>query len=380
MTRWAVSVAGSIVIASAAAIGPGGTAQAQVATWIIPRAISLPSAPGSASAQAGRSQATVTWVQGPSSADQHPITGYLVTALFEGGTSGPTCTAAATATSCVVTEIGGTVTFTVQATSEGGVGPAATTAPILVTNQDPPPSPLSVTAKAGRNPGEALVTWKPGKPSTSQSAASWHLVKAVVQGSNAPGGDLGCNYVDTPASSCTVTGLSPGVTYRFAVTAGSASGESVAKESPTIRIQPVAIPGTVQVVTCLGSEMERQPVRTVKPTQVILDCDAYGPQYGAPQVRTIDRITWSNWTKNSARGQGILHWPTSTQCPAGVPAATCAVAYTDYPVAIQLANPQPLNKARTKYTFTAVGLFPSGTGPAGCQTSCWVIPPRIAYA
>ena len=379
MTRWTVSVAGSLVIAAGASIGSLGAAHAQALTWSIPRAMSLPPAPASASAQAGRSQATVTWVPVPSSADQYPITGYLVTALLAGGATGPTCTAAATANSCVVTGIGGTVTFTVQATSDGGVGPAATTSQVLVTNQDPPPSPVSVTAKAGRNPGEAVVSWKPGKPSASQSTAIWHLVTAVVQGANAPGGDLGCSYVDVPATTCTVTGLSPGATYRFSVVAGSASGESVGKESPSLRIKPISIPGTVQVVMCAGSEMEEEPVRTVRPQQVILDCDAYGPQYGAPQVRRADQITWSNWTKSTALGQGTLHWPTGTPCQAGVPAANCGVSYVDYPVTIRLANPQPLNKARTTYAFTAVGLFPSGTGPAGCESSCWTIPPRTAY-
>lgn len=379
VSRGTVRAAASVALIAAVTIGSFGVAQAQVATGSSPRALSLPSAPASASAQAGRSQATVTWVLVPASAEAYPITGYLVTAMLAGGATGPTCTAAATANSCVVTGIGGTVSFTVQATSDGGAGPAATTSQVLVTDQDPPPPPVSVTAKAGRDPGEAVVTWKPGKSVADQSSASWHLVTAVVQGVNAPGGNLGCSYVDVPATACTITGLSPGATYRFAVIAGSASGESAAMESTPVRIKRISIPGTVQVKMCAGSELELEPVRTVKPTQVILDCDAYGPQYGAPQVRHVDQITWSTWTKTSAQGKGTLHWPISTPCQAGVPAANCGVTYVDYPVTIRLANPQPVNKARTAYTFTAVGLFPSGTGPPGCETSCWTIPPRIAY-
>ncbi|MFM7145126.1 MAG: hypothetical protein ACKOW5_02190 [Actinomycetales bacterium] len=118
---------------------------------------------------------------------------------------------------------------------------------------------------------------------------------------------------------------------------------------------------------------------SVRPMQVILDCDAYGPQYGAPLVRTIDGITWSSWAKTQATGAGILHWPTAVPCTQGQPLNNCGVTVTDYPVTIKLRNPQALNKSRSTFTFTEVGLFPSTPGPQDCQSSCWSVPPRVAY-
>lgn len=253
-------------------------------------------------------------------------------------------------------------------------------APARAEAPPPPPQPVLVTAKAGGKPGTAIVRWQPGTPVGDQPAASSHLVTAVPEGFDGPVGLPGCGYVDAPARSCTVAGLRPGAEYRFAVVAGDVSGESPATQSAAVRIPRWSVGGTVQAVLCSGSELEREPVRQVRPGQVILDCDAYGPQYGTPLVRSVDGIAWTRWSSAAATGTGVLHWPTAVPCTQGEPVAGCGQVVADYPVRIELRNPQPIGRSGKRFAFAEVGLYPVGAGPTGCESSCWVIPPRIAYA
>ena len=188
-----------------------------------------------------------------------------------------------------------------------------------------------------------------------------------------------CGYVDMPKASCVLSGLRPGASYRFRVIAVSVAGESAPAESAPLTTPAIRIPGTVQAMLCAGSELEKEPVRLVRPTRVILDCDAYSPQYGAPLIRYVDDITWSAWTKRGATGVGMLRWPTAIACESGEAAANCGQTVTDYPVTIELRNPQPMSESRKRYSFTEVGLYPTGPGPVSCERTCWVAPPRLAY-
>jgi hypothetical protein len=239
--------------------------------------------------------------------------------------------------------------------------------------------PTSVIARAGGKPGEAIISWKPARPNADQAAATWHVVTAVAEGVDAPIGQPACSYVKVPARSCTVTGLRPGTSYRFSVVASNDGGEGPAKDSAALRIKPWHVAGPVKAVMCSGSELETEPVRTVRPEQVILDCEVSGPQYGAALIRRVDQITWSTWTTARATGVGTMHWPTAVPCQAGVPASNCGEVDASYPVRIELRNPQPQGKSRTGFRFTEVGLYPSGAAPSPCETSCWFVPAPIAY-
>lgn len=253
-------------------------------------------------------------------------------------------------------------------------------APAQAEAPPPPPRPVLVVAKAGSTPGTAIVSWQPGTPVGAEPAASSHLVTAIPEGFDGPVGLPGCGYVDAPARTCTVTGLRSGAEYRFAVIAVDVSGESPATQSAALRIPRSRVRGSVQAVLCSGSELEQEPVRQVRPGQVILDCDSYGPQYGAPLVRSVDGIAWTRWSSTAATGTGVLHWPTQVPCTQGEPVASCGQVITDYPVRIELRNPQPIGRSGKRFTFTEVGLYPVGAGPSECASSCWVIPPRLAYA
>lgn len=342
-------------------------------------ALTPPPAPTSVAVTPGKSQATISWTAGVVTADSAPVTGFVVTAILAGGASGPTCATPATETTCTIVGIGGTVQFTVQATSDAGSSAVTTSQQLVITDKWAPPSPVKVQAKIGARPGEAVVTWQPGTAAADDSTPDYFLVSASPTRGQGPLGTPSCGYVDPSKTRCTLTGLAPNTGYRFSVTAGSLSGESQPAISKPITIPGWSVTTPVQAVLCSGSELETPDDPTVRPTQVIIDCDAYGPQYGAPLVRTIDGITWSRWTTVRASGRGVLHWPTAVPCTQGQPLSNCGVTVTDYPVTIRLQNPQPLNAARTRFTFTEVGLFPTATGPQDCQTSCWIVPPRVAY-
>lgn len=338
-----------------------------------------PSAPIVVEVTPGKSRATVSWTPGTVTADNAPVTGFVVTAILAGGQIGPTCVTPTNQTTCTITGIGGTVHFTVQATSDSGASPVAISQQVLVTDQLPPAAPVNIRARPGSRPGDFVVRWQPGRASGDQSAPEYFLVTASPTNGQGPVGTPSCDYVDSSKSQCTLTHLAPDTRYQFTVTAGSSSGESEPATSRAVTVPGWRVSTPVQAVLCSGSELEKVPFRVVRPTQVILDCDVYGPQYGAPLVRTIDDIAWSSWTRTQATGQGILHWPTAVPCTQGQHLINCGVTVTDYPVTITLQNPQALNRSRSRFTFTEVGLFPAMAGPAECQTSCWLVPPRWAY-
>ena len=343
------------------------------------QALTVPTAPNLISVTPGKSQVVVTWSAGPVTAETAAVTGYLVSVTFAGGAPGPTCNVPATATSCTVTGLGGTVYITVQATSEAGSSALSKGETVVVTDKWPPPTPLNVQARVGSRPGEAIVTWRSGTPETDQSSADAYIVTATPANGSGATAQPRCGDADASTARCTVTGLAPSTRYRFSVVAVSLSGESEPATTTPLLIPGWAIRPPVRAILCSGSELEKPNTRPVRPAEVIVDCDAYGPQYGAPLVRTVDGISWSSWAKTQATGTGTLHWPTAIPCTQGQPAHNCGVTVTDYPVTIQLRNPQPLNAARSRFTFTEVGLFPTDAGPQECQSSCWVVPPRIAY-
>ncbi len=342
-------------------------------------ALAPPVAPTAVVVTPGKSQATVSWTPAAVTADTAPATGFVATAILAGGQIGPTCVTPATQTTCTIIGIGGTVKVTVQAMSDAGPSAVATSEQVLVTDKWAPASPARVQVSIGTNPGEAVVSWRPGTVGTDQSSPTYFWVSATPTNGQGPTGAPNCGYVDPPKTRCTLKGLAPTTSYRFTVIAGSASGESEPTTSTALIIPGWSVTTPVQAILCSGSELEVQPARTVRPIQVIIDCDAYGPQYGAPLVRTIDGIAWTTWSRTRAIGRGVLHWPTAVPCAQGEPLNNCGITVADYPVTIRLQNPQPLNRSRSRFTFTEVGLFPSGTGPADCHTSCWVLPPRIAY-
>ena len=209
----------TVVAANAA----GASAPSAPSASVTPATV--PGAPTGVSGVPGNAQATVSWAA-PASTGGSAITGYTVTA-----SNGATC--ATSGTSCVVTGLanGTAYTFTVKATNGAGDGaasaPSASVTPFTV-----PDAPTNVTATAGA--GQAVVGWT--APANNGGSAITRYTVTAIPGAApqsaglalqaAPAGG-GCTAIP-PATSCTVTGLTPGVPYTFTVVATNAAGDSVA--------------------------------------------------------------------------------------------------------------------------------------------------------
>ncbi|MGC8499494.1 MAG: fibronectin type III domain-containing protein [Acidimicrobiales bacterium] len=165
---------------------------------------SIPGAPSGVTAVAGTGQATVTW-NAPTSGVTP--TSYTVTAT----PGGATCTATTTR-SCVVTGLlyPTGYTFTVTATNSYGTGPASAPSSAVYPTESVPSAPTSVTAAAGVL--SATVSWTAA--SANGAAISLYTV------TSSPGG-FTCT---TTATSCTVSGLTAGVSYTFSVMARNVVG------------------------------------------------------------------------------------------------------------------------------------------------------------
>jgi hypothetical protein len=200
-----------------------------------------PVAPTTVVAVAGNASAQVSWSASPG-VPGFPILGYRVAS----SPGGFTCATSATppslpATTCNVTGLtnGQAYTFTVVAISNAGVSPSsAASAP--VTPQGGPNPPTAVTAVAGDR--SATVSWTPpastaGGPVTSYRVTSSPDGRTCTTQATPPA---------TPATTCTVTGLTNGQAYTFTVVAISATGTS-ASSTASAPVTPFTTQVTIRI-------------------------------------------------------------------------------------------------------------------------------------
>ncbi|MBI4338494.1 MAG: S8 family serine peptidase [Chloroflexi bacterium] len=185
----------------------------------------VPGAPTGVTATAGDAQATVSW-NAPASDGGSAITAYTIT-------SAPATTeklVSGAQTAVVFTGLinGTSYTFTVKATNAVGTGPASAPSNAVVPGAalTVPGAPTGVTATAGN--AQATVSWS--APASNGGSA---ITGYAVTGS--PGGSCSVGNV----VSCTVTGLTNGVTYIFTVKATNAVGTGPAS-APSNAVTPTA--------------------------------------------------------------------------------------------------------------------------------------------
>jgi Tol biopolymer transport system component len=186
----------------------------------------LPGAPTGVAATGGNASAVVSW-EPPLSDGNSSLTGYTVTA----SPGGQTCSRSSPPLFCLVSGLtnGVSYTFTVTATNAVGTGPPSEpSAPVVAGSV--PGAPTAVVAVPADS--SAIVSWEP-PVSDGGSPVTGYTVTA------SPGGQT-CGWASGPLT-CTVLGLTNGVSYTFTVTATSAVGTGP-PSAPSAAIVPSADP------------------------------------------------------------------------------------------------------------------------------------------
>ncbi len=209
--------------------------------------------------------------------------------------SGKTCTAKLPATNCNITGLtnGSTYTFTATATGTTGTSAASTPSDALLVGRRPfKPGNFIATAAMG---GQARLTW-----TASANGGLPFTGYRVTSSTGAPG----CS-TDGAATSCTITGLTPGTKYNWSLVAVNDAGASDAAVSNTITAVAASKPDTPTVT---GSE--RVGDGKVKVSV------AAGKDNGSPitsiVVRTDQLKADGTWARVSTRWCSLT--PPATDC------------------------------------------------------------------
>ena len=267
-----------------------------------------PGAPTSLTATAGNGQVALTWTA-PSSTGGSPITSYTATAS-PGGT---TCSVGGSTLGCTINGLtnGTTYSFTVTATNAVGTGPAS--APASAIPATVPSSPTGLIATRGNS--QVALTW--AAPATDGGSSITGYTATA-----SPGGAT-C-AVNGSTLGCTITSLTNGTSYSFAVTATNAVGTGAA--SAPASATPATVPGAPTGLTATA---------------------------GNGQVALT-------WTAPSSDGGSPVTGYTATASPGGT---TCSVGGSTLGCTITgLTN-------GTTYSFTVRATNAVGTGPASAPAS-----------
>ena len=220
--------------------------------YVLTPAPTAPTAPTAVAAVAGSTVATVSWAA-PASDGGSAVTGFVVR-RYTGTSTTPsaTYTAAADATSLVVTGLVNNTgyRFDVAATNAVGTGPASALTATVTPRSALAPVPTGVTAQAGN--ASATVRWT---PPADVSGVTGYRVRAYVGTSTSVSRTVTVAAGQTAAS---VGGLTNGTAYTFAVNAvtGTSNGPDSARSAavtPTARAQADSAPTIGSVTPGNGS-------------------------------------------------------------------------------------------------------------------------------
>ncbi|WP_329426066.1 putative Ig domain-containing protein [Streptosporangium sp. NBC_01495] len=191
---------------------------------------SAPATPTAPTAVAGTTSATVSWTAPASNGSA--ITGYVVTPYLGGVAQSPVSfDASATSRTLTGLTAGATYTFTVAAVNAVGTG-SASPASNAVVPYNVPGRPTITAATAGTS--SANLTWT--APASNGSAITGYVVTPYIAGVAQP-----TQTFSGTATTQSVTGLTPGVSYTFTVTAVNAAGPGPAS-LPSSAVVPNAAP------------------------------------------------------------------------------------------------------------------------------------------
>ena len=196
-----------------------------------------PDAPSSAQASSGVGSATVTWTP-PGFDEGSPITSYIVTA----SPNGAQCQWSTGPLACTITGLtnGTMYGFSVAAVNANGIGISLTGA--TATPSTAPDAPTQVSGSSNAN-GQSIVSW---------TAPAWNGGAPITgyKVTATPGGST-CSWNSGPLT-CTVQGLTNGLSYTFTVVAinlkgtGSESTASGPSVPSTVPAPPSSLVATSQ--------------------------------------------------------------------------------------------------------------------------------------
>ena len=254
------------------------------------------------------------------------ITGFTVTS----SPGGFTCTAAADASSCVVSGLtnGTAYTFSVIATNEIG-NSVASTASSAATPQSKASAPTTITATAGD--GQASIAFS-GAVTNGSTIANY-----TVQAYDGDGNVVEGATCTSSTSPCTITGLTNGSTYTFKVVTnstvyGAGSTTASSQSSSSNAVVPAKVPdapSSVEVTSGTG--------------KVTVSWDE-------PSSNGSVILRYSVQAYNSS-GEAV----TGATCTANAPALTCDVTSNLV--------------AGSNYTFKVTATSAVGTSPASSASS-----------
>ncbi len=234
-------------VAATNSVGAGAASAAS--NPVIPA--TLPGKPAIGTATGANASATVAW-SAPGSDGGLAITGYTVSAADSTtpANGGEACTWTTGPLTCTVLALtnGDSYTFTVTATNGVGTGPASAPSN-SVTPAKVPDAPTIGTA-TGTNLS-ATVSWS-APASTGGSAITQYTVTAADSTTPANGGET-CTWTTGPFT-CTVTGLTDGDTYTFAVTATNGVGTGPASASSNSVTPDPTAPDAPVIGTATGGD------------------------------------------------------------------------------------------------------------------------------
>lgn len=196
----------------------------------------VPYAPTIGTATAGVTSARVTWTA-PADNGGAAITSYVITSS-PGGITATTSSGSDLSGTVTGLTAGTSYTFTVQAVNSVGTGDSSA-ASNSVTPYTTPGAPQSVTATAGSS--QVALTWSAPASDGYNTITEYR----ITDGSGAT------TDVSANVTSRTFTGLTPGATYSYTVTAKNAAGYGTA--SAAVTATPYTTPGAPQSVTATAS-------------------------------------------------------------------------------------------------------------------------------
>ena len=212
--------------------------------------LATPGAPTNVTAIAQNGNAVVSWTA-PTVTNGFAILGYTVTASAAGPNGIPTCTVAALSTSCTVPNLGagGSVSFTVTATSAGGTGPSSLSSTALTPSLTPSTTALSAPLASPQNIGTP-ITFVAQVTTGATGTVDFEL---VVGSTATPIAGCPTQALSSGYASCTTTALVVGATANsvIAVYSGDTNYATSTSNSLNFVVAPATLssPASSLVIT-----------------------------------------------------------------------------------------------------------------------------------